>query len=120
MRRVNLATLFLLTIAMTAQAETTTRRHKIWRLSAALLACVTIADISSSAGRPEANPLLRSPDGRFSGRGIALKGAIVGGALGTQWLLTRKNPKAAGYAAAANFAAAGLTGGTAARNYMLK
>jgi hypothetical protein len=101
------------------QAETS-KRAKIWRVSVAILGAVSITDMHSSMGRRESNPFLRSNDGRFHGRGIALKSLVVGSAVGAQWLLVRKNPNAAGYAAAANFAASALTGTVVVRNHMLK
>src|SRR5438128_2320708 len=99
------------------RAET---RGKVWRLSSAILGAVTIADIHSSFGSNEANPLLRSSSGQFAVRGVAIKGAVVGAALGAQWLMIRKNPKAAGYAAGANFAAAAVTGAIVVRNHRIQ
>jgi len=96
------------------------RHGKLWRASVAVLGAVAIADMQSSAGRMEANPLLSSSNGRFSGRGMALKGAGVGAVAGVQWLLLRKNPKAAPWAAGVNFAAAALTGTAVIHNHMLK
>src|SRR5260370_16822747 len=87
-----------------SQAEEYHSHNKLWRFSAAFLGAVTIADMQSSVGRQEGNPLLASQNGQFSGRGMALKGAGVGAMLGVQWLLLRKNPNAAKYAAGANFA----------------
>jgi len=111
--------LVLSLFSLNAQAEE--HRHgKLWRVSVAILGAVTIADMQSSVGRMEANPLLSSSDGRFSGRGMALKGVGVGAMVGAQWLLLRKNPKAAPYAAGANFAAAALTGAVVVHNHMLK
>jgi hypothetical protein len=103
-----------------AQAQAETKRVKVWRVSAAILGAVTIADIQSSAGRMEANSMLQSNNGRFGGRGIALKSLMVGGALTGQWLMLRRNPNAATQAAAINFAVAGLTGVVVVRNHMLK
>jgi len=40
--------------------------------------------------------------------------------LGAQYLLLRKNPKAAPYAAGINFATAALTGAAVVHNHMLK
>ena len=103
-----------------ANAQAETRKGKIWRVSAAVLGAVTIADMQSSIGRPEANAFLRSSDGRFAGRGIALKSLVVGAAVGGQWLMLRKNPNAATWAAGVNFAAASLTGAAVVHNHMLK
>ena len=116
--------LFALLFAFTLfsfQAKAEEKRHgKLWRVSAAVLGAVTIADMQSSVGRMEANPLLSSQNGRFTSRGVALKGLVVGGALGAQWLMIRKSPKAAPYAAGINFAAAALTGAAVVHNHMLK
>jgi hypothetical protein len=93
---------------------------KLWTVSAAMLAAVTIADVQSSIGRQEANPFLASPNGQFSGRGLALKGLTVGGVVGVQWLMLRKHPQPAKYAAGANFAATALTGAAVIHNHMVK
>ena len=45
-------------LSTNAQAET--RRGKLWRVSAAVLGAVTIADMHSSVGRMEANSMLQS------------------------------------------------------------
>src|SRR5438874_7791762 len=98
MHRTKLFALLLTFMMFSFEAQAEESRHgKLWRVSAAVLGAVTIADMQSSVGRIEANPFLRSADGRFSGRGAALKGVGVGAALGAQWLLLRKNPKAAPY-----------------------
>ena len=115
-----LVLVFLIGSLATLQAEEAKRHSKLWKISAAVLASVTIADVQSSVGRYEANPLLRSHDGRFGNRGMALKGALVGAALGTQWLVLKKNPQASAYAATANFAAAAVTGAVVARNHTIK
>ena len=103
-----------------SQAEERRNHNKLWRFSAAFLGAVTIADMQSSMGRQEGNPLLASRNGQFAGRGMALKGAGVGAMLGVQWLLLRKNPNAAKYAAGANFAAGALTGVIVVHNHMVK
>jgi len=113
--------LFLVLSLFSLHAQAQEVRHgKLWRVSVAVLCAVTIADMQSSMGRMEANPLLSSSDGRFSGRGMALKGVGVGAVVGVQWLLLRKNPKAAPWAAGVNFAAAALTGTAVIHNHMLK
>jgi hypothetical protein len=103
-----------------SQAEEGHNHSKLWRVSAAVLGAVTIADMQSSVGRQEANPFLASQNGQFSGRGMALKGAGVGAMLGVQWLMLRKNPHAAKWAAGANFAASALTGAIVVHNHMVK
>jgi len=112
---------FLIILGLfSSQAQAETKKGKLWRASLAVLGAVSIADMHSSMGRREANPFLRSDDGRFHGRGIALKSIFIGSVAGAQWLMVRKHPNAAGYAAAANFAAASLTGAVVVRNHMLK
>ena len=121
MLKTKLFALLITFMLFSLQAKAEGKRHgKLWRVSAAVLGAVTIADMHSSVGRIEANPLLQSSNGRFSNRGIALKGLVVGGALGAQWLLIRKNPNAAPYAAGINFAAAALTGAAVVHNHMVK
>ena len=112
---------FLILSLFSLHAQAEEHRHgKLWRVSVAVLGAVTIADMQSSMGRIEANPLLSSSNGRFSGRGMALKGIGVGTMVGAQWLMLRKNPKGAPWAAGANFAAAALTGTAVIHNHMLK
>ena len=117
----------LLTLCLAASAETynwseprTTSpgSRTVWRASAIALLLATAADAHSSYGRHEANPLLRSRDGRFDNRGIALKGLITGGALGAQWLLFRKHEGAVKVAAISNFAAAATLSSVAIRNHV--
>jgi len=93
---------------------------KLWKVSAAMLTAVTIADVQSSMGRQEANPLLSSQSGQFSAQGVALKSLMVGGLLGVQWVLLRRNPQASKYAAGANFAMTALTGAAVVHNHMIK
>ena len=121
MHKTKLFALLFVFMLFSFHAKAEEKKHgKAWRVSAAVLGAVTIADVQSSVGRFEANPLLSSQNGRFSTRGVALKGLVVGGALGAQWLMLRKNPKAAPYAAGINFAAAALTGAAVVHNQMLK
>jgi hypothetical protein len=94
------------------------KARKIWKISAAVLGAVTIADMHSSMGRLELNPLLRNAEGRFTSRGVSLKALMVGGALLGQHLMLRKHPEASGWAAGANFAAAAATGAAVARNHL--
>ena len=105
-------------LAVDGRAES--RHGKVWRVSAAVLGAMTVADMQSSFGGREANPLLRSANGQFTGRGVAIKGAVVGAAIGAQWLLIRKNPNATGFAAGVNFTAAAVTGAIVVRNHRIQ
>jgi hypothetical protein len=125
MRKQKLAGFFLLfsLFSLHAQAQEfqqEARHGKLWRVSVALLGAVTIADMQSSAGRMEANPLMSSSNGRFTSRGMALKGVGVGAMVGVQYLMLRKNPHGAPWAAGANFAASALVGSAVIHNHMLK
>jgi len=120
MQKTKLFSLLIIFGLLTAPAHAETKKAKLWRVSVAVLGAVSIADVHSSMGRREANPFLQSSDGRFHARGVSLKAIAVGSAVGAQWLLVRKNPNAAGYAAAANFAASALTGAVVVHNHMLK
>ena len=113
------ATLFLTVfLAPNTYAAEGGKGKKLWKISAAILGAVTIADVQSSIGRREMTPWLRSADGRFQGRGVSIKSAIVGGALLGQYFMMRNHPQAAGWAAGTNFAAAAATGAVVARNHM--
>lgn len=92
---------------------------KAWTWSAAALMASVAADTASSMGRTELNPLLRGPAGQFNARSAALKFSIAGALVGSQYLFLRKHPEQAAWAAAGNFAAAGLTAGVAVRNYRI-
>ena len=120
MRTNKLVGLLVIFGLFSAQSQAEEHHSKLWRVSAAVLGAVTIADMQSSVGRQEGNPLLASQNGQFSGRGIALKGAGVGAMIGVQYFLLRRNPHAAKYAAGANFAAAALTGAIVVHNHMVK
>jgi hypothetical protein len=114
-----LSAVLLLSLLTTSASAEETRKNKLWKISLAVLAATSIADASTSWNRPEANPLLQGSNGRFSSRGIALKGAIVGSTMLGQYLLVRKQPSASRTAAYTNFAISGLLGGVAIYNYRL-
>jgi hypothetical protein len=88
----------------------------LWKASISALFAASAADVYSSLGRRELNPLLAGHDGRFGRKGIAIKSAITGGVIGAQWLLLRKNPASAKYAAVANFGMSSVLTGAAAHN----
>ncbi|MBM3814598.1 MAG: hypothetical protein FJW20_23475 [Acidimicrobiia bacterium] len=88
-----------------------------WKASLLTLAASGAADVHSSLGRRELNPMLRSADGRFGLRGIAIKSLITGGAIGIQYLLVRKAPQSSKYAAIANFGMSAMFTRVAVHNY---
>lgn len=74
-------------------------------------------DAVSSWRVPEANPLLRGPDGRFSHRGLTIKiGLVTGGIIAQNGLKRHLSPKQRRRAAILNFAVSGAVGFVAARN----
>lgn len=93
---------------------------KLWRISTVAVAAASAADVHSSWGRTELNPLLRSGNGAFGARALALKSGVVAAGLVSQWILLRRHPKAATRAAYGNLAVAGVLAGLAAHNYRLK
>ena len=120
MQKLKLVAVLVILGLVAAPANAETKRRKLWKVSVAILGAVSIADVQSSMGKRELNPLLQSSNGRFQARGVTLKTLIVGSSLGAQWLLVKKNPHAAGYAAAANFGVSALTGAVVVHNHMLK
>ena len=79
-----------------------THRLNTWkdpyRWSVASVSLVTAADLASSLkfssdGQREANPLLRSANGGYSGKGAAIEAGVVGGSLLLQHFLVAKHPK---------------------------
>jgi hypothetical protein len=102
-------------LAMPGVAEET-RRSKLWRVSLAALGGATAADMASSFGKQEVNPLMEAGGGRFSAQSVALKASLTGAAMFIQWRIVRKSSRAQPYAGAANLALAGVLAGAAAHN----
>jgi hypothetical protein len=77
----------------TGEANHSGRSWKtLWGISIGIVVAANAADLYSSRGGYETNPLLRSADGRFNlGSGVALKSAISGSLLATQFLLRRSS-----------------------------
>ncbi len=77
------------------------------------------ADIQSSWGKREMNPVLAGPNGAFGARGALIKAAVTGGALLFEYLEYRRRPsgKLLRWLGLINFGTAGTIGGVAARNY---
>jgi len=90
--------------------------NRLWKASLAALAVATAADLVTSLGKRELNPALRSADGRFGARGVAIKSLVTGSSLAGQWFLVRRSPQAAPYAAVANFGMAGVFTAAAVHN----
>lgn len=68
---------------------------------------VNIADVLTTRGGMEANPMLRGPDGRLGAQGVALKFAVTGAtALAAHYMYRHGHKRAA---AVLNFTTAGVT-----------
>ena len=106
--------------ASTLSAQTQSERKglsKLWWASVAAVVAGSAVDAQSSWGRQELNPVLRGANGEFGMKAVAIKAAIAGGVVGAQYLMLRKNPGAAKYAAIANFGMAGAFAGVAVYNH---
>ncbi len=104
----------------TAQTIESRRRWKrVWIASWAAFAVANVLDSRSSAGKLEANPFLRRPDGTFAtGRATALKAGAGVGLFAYQAWAVRKSPEKNLYKGftVVNSAAAGGLAVIAARN----
>ena len=89
-------------------------RKRIWKWSIGVLAAANTADVMTSMGRHELNPVLGV--GPFGARATGVKIGIAAAAVGVQYLVLRRRPEAFRKAAYVNFALAGATGGVAAFN----
>jgi hypothetical protein len=95
---------------------------RMWQASVIALASAQALDVHSSMGLRELNPLLQGRGGTFdAGKAVSLKAALVGAAVGTQWLVMRTTGGRGKKAfAIVNFVMAGTTAATAVRNYGLR
>jgi hypothetical protein len=102
-----------------AHVDDTPRRHppRLWVASCIALVAATSADMASSWGRNEANPMLRSADGRFGARGASIKLAMTGAMIVPQYLVMKRAPGSQRVFTIANFLQAGVYTGVAVRNY---
>ena len=108
-----LAILFLTAGIMSAEGADNGAK-RLWKWSLAAVAAGNAADVMSSVGRHELNPVLGV--GQFGLRATGIKVGISTAAAGLQYLLVRRRPEAARKLAYVNFGMAAVTGGTAAYN----
>jgi drug/metabolite transporter (DMT)-like permease len=97
-----------------AHGQTTPPRgqDRVWQSSLGVLAAASAADLASSVGHREANPLLRGRDGRFSPvRAVVVKVAPLAGVAYMQHRVPWRGWKWV------NFAGAGVFGVVAVRNW---
>ncbi|HYL78073.1 MAG TPA: hypothetical protein VEU96_27915 [Bryobacteraceae bacterium] len=106
---------------ISSEEHAVTKGKKLWRWSLAALAAGNIADMHSSWGRPEANPLLAGANGRFDWRSATIKLGIQAPLIGFQLWRVHKNPSPSLYKSYSftNFAVGGAFGGVAIHNYRL-
>jgi hypothetical protein len=100
-------------------AEKGSRWRAVWHVSQVLLAGAETADIASSWGKSEANPLLRTGP-RFAYGSASIKLGVLAGSLAAQHFVVRKYPQAAPYFAASNLGATAALSAVAARNLGVK
>jgi hypothetical protein len=67
------------------------RSSTIWKISMAAMLGATAMDAASSMGKQESNPLLRSSDGTFGARGIAIKSSLAALCIAPQLLLRSRH-----------------------------
>ena len=87
-----------------------------YRWSLAAVAGSQAADIASSWGGTEANPLLGAGQ-TFGAKQAAAKCGVIAGAQATAWWFTRRHPKARRLLANINFGVSGATTAVAIRNW---
>jgi hypothetical protein len=66
------------------------RSATIWKISIATMLAATAFDAYSSMGKTEQNPLLRSSDGTFGAKGIAVKTSLAGVSLVPQLIFRNR------------------------------
>ncbi len=98
-----------------SSAERSSRWHRVYRVSQLLLAGGNAADVASSWGKNEANPLVRTGQ-RFSYGSLAIKMGTLAGSLAVQHLVVRHHPAAVPFLASGNLAASAMLGVVAAHN----
>jgi hypothetical protein len=87
---------------------------RLWKWSLAAVAVGNAADVMTSVGRHELNPVLGV--GQFGPRATGTKIGISSAVVGLQYLLLRRRPEAARKLACLNFGLAAAAGGAAAYN----
>jgi hypothetical protein len=96
-------------------ADRSSRWRVVWHVSQSLLVAGNTADIATSWGKYETNPLLRTGS-RFSYGSMAIKLGMMTGGLTVQYFVARKFPNRIPYFASANLALVGVLGIVAAHN----
>jgi hypothetical protein len=100
-----------LVFASLASAE----HRKLAKLSRIAIVVAASADIGTSWGKQEANPLLRSHNGSFGARGTTIKLGML-----AAWLVASRKIQKEPVAVWGNFATAGFVGSVAIRNWRIR
>lgn len=100
-----------------ANVEDTHETHvrMIWIASILAMVAATSADAATSWHRRESNGFLASSDGRFGGKGLAIKGGIAAGILAPQIIFRRHHDWYIAFAVG-NFTESGIFAGAAIHN----
>ncbi|WP_031500079.1 hypothetical protein [Bryobacter aggregatus] len=98
------------------EARIQQKAQKRWIWSAVALTAASFADVQSSWGKMESNPMLRSSNGTFGAKGMGIKLGIVGGILASQTILVNRAPAFAKPLTYANFGLTAVKVGIAVRN----
>ena len=96
------------------------RGRTFYRWSVAILAASGAADIASSWGRPEANPVLASPGSTFGAGSAALKVGLVGSSFLLERVVLRHRPDLYRHVAWLNIGIAGAQGAVVRHNISLQ
>jgi hypothetical protein len=107
--------LLALSQPVASAADRSSRWRAVWHISQSMLVAGNSADIASSWGKYETNPLLRVGS-RFSYGSMAIKVGMMVGGLTVQTYVAHKYPNRIPYFASANLALAGVLGIVAAHN----
>jgi hypothetical protein len=110
----------ILLVFLTSLCSQAEERTKLWKWSVAAVAASTAADVHSSYGMRELNPLLRGPGGRFGVQSALLKAGAVGVILlGQKLFLPGRSGRMKGWSTV-NFSMAATTGAFAVHNYAIR
>jgi hypothetical protein len=93
------------------------RPDPLYKVSVMTLLAAQSADIASSWGKYERNPILGQ--GQFGKRQVALKGGMAAGGLALELLIIKRWPKSRRVFRWVNFAGAGVVGATAVHNWTI-
>jgi hypothetical protein len=96
-------------------------RSTAWKISVGALVAANVADVASSWGKKELNPLLSGPGETFGARSVLIKAAIVGSVIGMEYLATRGHNRkgSSRMMTILNFVNASGFAGLAARNFQI-